>query len=39
MGPNQFHPECGKYVEKGKKKRKTLFYLFLNFLATPHVGF
>ena len=24
-GPNQFHPECGKHIEKEKKKRKTLF--------------
>lgn len=36
MGPNQFHPECGKHIEKEKKKGK----LYLKkFLATPHVGF
>lgn len=38
MGPNQFHPECGKHIEKEKKKKKGKLYL-KKFLATPHVGF
>ena len=37
MGPNQFHPECGKHIDKEKKKKRILY--LKKFLATPHVGF
>lgn len=37
MGPNQFHPECGKHIDKEKKKKGKLY--LKKFLATPHVGF